>query len=98
MAGRRATLDLLDVLRPYADRLRFLSATDRAFRRRRTLLLTDLASQVRMEELPWMRAVAAHRSAADSRAGDTLRHVGGLMLEAFPATPLPTRWCASRRR
>jgi hypothetical protein len=77
---------------PAADLRGVITATYLAFRKRRTLLLTNLASQVRLDELPWMQAVASHRSDdADSRRGaaDALRHLGGLALESFPATLLP---------
>ncbi|MEV7414757.1 hypothetical protein [Streptomyces sp. NPDC089919] len=81
----------------YADpALRTLAAaTYRAFRNRRSLLLLDLAHQVRPEELPWVRALAAHGGDEDTlerartAAEDTLRRLGGLALTAFPATPLP---------
>ncbi|WP_426754458.1 hypothetical protein [Myxococcus sp. Y35] len=33
-----------------------------AFRRRRSLLLLDLQSQVKLQELPWVRAIDAHRT------------------------------------
>ncbi|WP_433359819.1 hypothetical protein ACQPZX_25635 [Actinoplanes sp. CA-142083] len=77
---------------PSADLRGVMAATYLAFRKRRTLLLTGLASQVRMEELPWVRAVAPQRSTgADARrdAAGTLRHLGGLALSSFPATLLP---------
>ena len=71
---------------------RVVAATYLAFRRRRSLLLTDLASQVRVDELPWMRAVAGRRAAsADSRAAAAaaLRRIGGLAMTGFPATLTP---------
>ncbi|GAB1325724.1 hypothetical protein [Streptomyces sennicomposti] len=72
--------------------LRTLAAAHyRAFRNRRSLLLLDLQRQVRVEELPWVRAVAAERNgsgAAEAAAG-TLRGLGGLAVRAFPGTILP---------
>jgi hypothetical protein len=72
--------------------LRTLAAAHyRAFRGRRSLLLLNLERQVRAEELPWVRAVAAHR--VDGEAGDVaaaaLRQLGGLAVQAFPGTILP---------
>ncbi|WP_030195749.1 hypothetical protein [Streptomyces sp. NRRL S-87] len=42
-----------------------MAATYRAFRNRRSLLLLNLQGQVRIEELPWVRAAAGHRAGAD---------------------------------
>ncbi|MFE4599780.1 hypothetical protein ACFRKE_02885 [Kitasatospora indigofera] len=73
--------------------LRALAAANhRAFRNRRSLLLLDLQHQVRVGELPWVRAVAAYRgtggeSAAAARA--TLVRLGELAVQGFPATLLP---------
>ncbi|MBD0673147.1 hypothetical protein [Streptomyces sp. CBMA156] len=72
--------------------LRTLAAANyRAFRNRRSLLLLNLASQVRIEELPWVRAVAAHRADEDGRgpARVALRRLGELAVQAFPGTLLP---------
>ncbi|MGW2728249.1 hypothetical protein [Streptomyces sp. NPDC001494] len=72
--------------------LRSLAAAHyRAFRNRRSLLLFDLQRQVRVEELPWVRAVAAQRagSGADEAAAGALRQLGGLAVRAFPGTILP---------
>ncbi|MFE0463391.1 hypothetical protein ACFW1A_29480 [Kitasatospora sp. NPDC058965] len=77
----------------YPDRaLRTLMAANyRAFRNRRSLLLLNLAGQVRVEELPWVRAVAAHRGGSDARgpARAVLRQLGELAVQAFPGTLLP---------
>ncbi|MEV5873754.1 hypothetical protein AB0L75_05875 [Streptomyces sp. NPDC052101] len=72
--------------------LRSLAAANyRAFRNRRSLLLLNLQRQVRVEELPWVRSVAAHRveAGADEVAAATLRELGGLAVRAFPGTILP---------
>lgn len=69
-----------------------VAATYRAFRRRRSLLLLDLQHQVQLSELPWMRALRPYREASpDSQreAHDTLRRLGELALDGFPATLLP---------
>ncbi|MFE3763062.1 hypothetical protein ACFXPI_15005 [Streptomyces sp. NPDC059104] len=82
----------------YADApLRTLmAATYRAFRRRRSLLLLNLEHQVRIGELPWVRAVSGHLrdGAADGAADgeparEALRRLGELAVCAFPATVLP---------
>ncbi|MFC9281620.1 hypothetical protein [Streptomyces collinus] len=72
--------------------LRSLAAAHyRAFRNRRSLLLLNLERQVRVEELPWVRAVAADRagSGAQEAAAEALRQLGGLAVRAFPGTILP---------
>ncbi|RJL31374.1 hypothetical protein [Bailinhaonella thermotolerans] len=79
---------------PYADdALRSLMAANYlAFRRRRSLLLLNLEHQVRLDELPWVRAAARHRAAdAGSRddAHAALRRLGELALDAFPGTLPP---------
>jgi hypothetical protein len=61
-----------------------------AFRNRRSLLLLNLEHQVRIDELPWVAALAAVRqanSSTDARAA--LVRVGRLTLDTFPATVLP---------
>ncbi|MEV0095502.1 hypothetical protein [Streptomyces sp. NPDC050738] len=77
----------------YADEtLRTLSAAHyRAFRNRRSLLLLNLERQVRVEELPWVRALAAqHREgAAEETAHTALRRLGELAVQGFPSTILP---------
>ncbi|MFD7457010.1 MULTISPECIES: hypothetical protein [unclassified Streptomyces] len=68
-----------------------MAAAYRAFRNRRSLLLLDLERQVRVEELPWVRAVAGHRedAAAGTSALTVLRQLGELAVRAFPGTILP---------
>ncbi|MDX3075517.1 hypothetical protein [Streptomyces sp. MI02-7b] len=79
--------------RAYPDpALRHLVAADyRAFRNRRSLLLLGLAHQVRVEELPWVRAVEGHRAPEESRepAEIVLRELGELAVQAFPGTLVP---------
>ncbi|MFD3533680.1 hypothetical protein [Streptomyces sp. NPDC058664] len=71
------------------------AATYRAFRNRRSLLLLNLEHQVRVDELPWVRAVAGHGTDADAAersreaAGAALRQLGELAVGAFPGTLLP---------
>ncbi|GAA3913496.1 hypothetical protein [Actinoplanes auranticolor] len=69
-----------------------MAATYRAFRNRRSLLLVDLQHQVRLTELPWVRALRPHREAGDDtrrEAHATLRRLGELALDGFPATLPP---------
>lgn len=63
-----------------------------AFRRRRSLLLLDLAAQVRFEELPWVAALFPFRVADEAGAAaarEALADTALLALTAFPATILP---------
>ncbi|MEV6909276.1 hypothetical protein [Amycolatopsis sp. NPDC051071] len=63
-----------------------------AFRRRRGLLLLDLATQVGFAELPWVAAlepVRAHRRDHADAARQTLAQTTMLALSAFPHTILP---------
>lgn len=67
-----------------------LGRTYAAFRRRRSLLLLDLAKQVQFTELPWVGAVAPH--ARPGRPDDSLavaRRVAALAIDSFPGTILP---------
>ncbi|MFF3564714.1 hypothetical protein ACFYXS_32220 [Streptomyces sp. NPDC002574] len=68
-----------------------VAANYRAFRNRRSLLLLGLAHQVRVEELPWVRAVEGHRATKGVRepAEIVLRELGELAVQAFPGTLLP---------
>ncbi|MEV7287785.1 hypothetical protein AB0O01_24975 [Streptomyces sp. NPDC093252] len=75
--------------------LRTLSAaTYRAFRNRRSLLLLNLERQVRVEELPWVGAVAPERTGPRSGTPGSppetaLRRLTTLAVTAFPGTILP---------
>jgi hypothetical protein len=71
---------------------RLYGALYEAFRRRRSLLLLNLESQVRLQELPWVRPLEARRlDAAGEReqARRLLQRVVRLTLGAFPQTILP---------
>ncbi len=70
------------------------AAIYRAFRRRRSLLLLDLQSQVRIEELPWVAAIEQFRSenlSTQELARQTLEEVTGLALVSFPQAMLPNK-------
>ncbi|MBC6456766.1 hypothetical protein [Actinomadura sp. HBU206391] len=75
------------------DTLRSLmAAAYRAFRKRRSLLLLNLEHQVRLEELPWVRAVSGYRrepGEARRHARVALVELGEVALRGFPATILP---------
>lgn len=63
-----------------------------AFRRRRTLLLLNLQSQVRLDELPWVAALSVFRRpnlSGQARARQTLEQVSALAFQGFPQTILP---------
>ncbi|WP_405990179.1 hypothetical protein [Streptomyces sp. NBC_00986] len=66
-----------------------MAANYRAFRNRRSLLLLNLERQVRIEELPWVRAVAAQRGDGTTEAALLLRQLGELAVLGFPGTILP---------
>ncbi|WP_328545695.1 hypothetical protein [Streptomyces platensis] len=68
-----------------------MAANYRAFRNRRSLLLLHLERQVRIEELPWVRAVSGQRGdeAAQEDAHTALRQLGELAVQGFPGTLLP---------
>lgn len=71
---------------------RLMAAQYTAFRNRRTLLLLNLESQVRMEELPWVRAVRHYRrtdGTGEREAHAVLVQLGELALQGFPGTALP---------
>jgi hypothetical protein len=77
-----------------ADLRRLYGAIYSAFRRRRSLLLLNLQSQVKLEELPWGRAVAAYRedsAAVRRQARAVLEEVVVLALTAFPQQTLPNK-------
>lgn len=66
----------------------------RAFRRRRSLLLLNLDSQVRLDELPWVSAIEGFRRKHLSHAVAArlaLEQVVLLALEHFPHAILPNR-------
>ncbi|WP_229899925.1 hypothetical protein [Streptomyces hiroshimensis] len=68
-----------------------MAATYRAFRNRRSLLLLNLERQVRIEELPWVAAVAGLRRQGEAgrSARTALVHLAEVSLQGFPATILP---------
>ena len=65
-----------------------------SFRRRRSLLLLDLESQVNLHELPWVAAIepwVGSDDAARSAARQTLTASAILALESFPQSIVPNR-------
>lgn len=68
---------------------RLAAANYEAFRRRRSLLLVNLEKQIQIDELPWVRTVAAHRHATTDEAMTVARRVGALALDHFPSTIIP---------
>eukprot|EP00611_Tribonema_gayanum_P006354 TRINITY_DN1564_c0_g1_i2.p1 TRINITY_DN1564_c0_g1~~TRINITY_DN1564_c0_g1_i2.p1 ORF type:complete len:816 (-),score=299.92 TRINITY_DN1564_c0_g1_i2:473-2893(-) len=92
---------------PAARRLAY--ALRRAFYDRRSLLLTDLQSQVRLAELPWVAPLLQQpqqqpgsanfklKSPAQEAALATLRTVTCTALSAFPHTILPNKLLQSLR-
>ena len=87
-----AALRAADVPDPMLRRLH--AAVDRAFRRRRSLLLVDLQKQVRFEELPWVAAIVRFRAndqAARRAALQALTEALQLALVAFPQSIVPNK-------
>ncbi len=76
-------------------RLRQLyAATYRAFRKQRSLLLLNLQSQVRLNELPWIAVIAAYRasdSASTEMARVALVESAAVAITAFPHAILPNK-------
>lgn len=73
---------------------RVYEAVYRAFRRRRSLLLLDLESQVRLAELPWIAAIepwVGSDGASRDAARATLVQSTALAIRAFPQTILPNK-------
>lgn len=77
------------------DDLRQLdAAVYEAFRRRRSLLLLNLESQVRLRELPWTQSYVSYREAQDaskSAARTTFQEYAQLTLHAFPEAIVPNK-------
>jgi len=73
---------------------RLYAAIYGAFRRRRGLLLTNYASQVRIGELPWVAAIAtllATTPESVSSARRSAAQAGALAIGAFPHTIIPNK-------
>jgi hypothetical protein len=73
---------------------RLHAASYRAFRRRRSLLLLNLATQVRVEELPWFAALERHCARgvnAREIAKRTLADVSAITLASFPFAIIPNK-------
>lgn len=70
------------------------AAIYRTFRRRRSLLLLDLQSQVKIEELPWVAVIEDYRSddlSTKELSRQTLEEVVSLTLVSFPQAILPNK-------
>ncbi len=70
------------------------AAVYQAFRKRRSLLLLNLESQVRIEELPWVAAIDGFRRAdlpAQDLARQTLEDMTVLTLSSFPHAIIPNK-------
>jgi hypothetical protein len=69
-----------------------MAATYRAFRKRRSLLLVNLAPQATLVELPWVQVAEPYRIRDTTTSGGAaapLRRVGEIAIGGFPATVLP---------
>lgn len=70
------------------------AAIYRAFRRRRSLLLLNLETQVQIEELPWVAAIDRFRSESlteHESARQTLEEVALLTITSFPHAIVPNK-------
>ena len=73
---------------------RLYAAAYRAFRRRRSLLLLQYASQVKLDELPWIAALAPFRADTGETRGTAravLDRVTRLAITAYPQVILPNK-------
>lgn len=74
---------------------RLSEATYEAFRRRRSVLLLNLEHQIRLEELPWVRALRpslGEGPEVETAARTALERVVTLALTAFPHQILPNKF------
>ena len=90
MAGLTPQLTALEIGRAYADEDMglLIAETYKAFSRRRSLLLTDLSSQVRFDELPWVKPVIDERLNSECYTGAALR-LAAYAIDFFPGVVLP---------
>lgn len=73
---------------------RLYGAIYEAFRRRRSLLLLNLESQVKILELPWVKAIEPYRTDDQSvkkQATEMLRRTVELVIRAFPHQIIPNK-------
>jgi len=77
-----------------ADLRRLYGQVYEAFRKRRSLLLLNLASQIKLGELPWVSAIDGLRATdeeAKQEARRALSQVADLAVRAFPDQILPNK-------
>lgn len=70
------------------------AASYRAFRRRRSLLLLNLESQIKIEELPWVAAITRFRQedlSTQELSKQTLEEITRLAIVSFPYAILPNK-------
>ena len=83
-----------------ANLRRLYSAIYRAFRQRRSLLLLDLESQVRINELPWVRAIESLRQndlSAEEISRQALGDISLLTIASFPQAIIPNKMLQEMR-
>ncbi|MEW6735998.1 MAG: hypothetical protein AB1489_32185 [Acidobacteriota bacterium] len=76
------------------DLRRLYGAIYRAFSRRRSLLLLNLESQVKLKELPWAKAIDAYRKEslnAQEQALETLKQLVIITVSTFPQQIVPNK-------
>ena len=67
------------------------TATDLAFSRRRSVILFDLQSQVRFEELPWATPLIRYRTRESVSVLTTLKLITEIAIKVWPQTILPNK-------
>ena len=81
------------------DLKRLYYALSLAFEKRRSLLLLNLESQVKLDELPWAKPILARRTFdAPAVYRDALVRLVSLQLHSFPHTIFPNKLLRSLRR
>lgn len=90
MAGLTPQLTAMEISRAYADEDvgLLIAETYKAFTRRRSLLLMDLSSQVRFDELPWVKPMIGERLNPECYISAALR-LAAYAIGFFPGTVLP---------
>lgn len=76
---------------------RLVSSIYKAFRKRRSVLLLNLQSQVKLQELPWISALSRFSSPKQASAKTCLADIAFLTLRSFPHSLVPNALLAELR-
>ena len=90
MAGLAPQLTAFEISKDFSDEDLgvLLAETFKAFCRRRSLLLMDLSSQIRFDELPWVKPMIDKRLSSGSYTEAALR-LAAYAIDYFPGVVLP---------